>query len=521
MFDYIVIGAGSAGCVLAHRLSSDADINVLLLEAGTADEHRDIRTPIAFQKLYRSSYDWAYETHPQRHLGRRRLYWPRGKVLGGSSSLNAMIYIRGHSRVYDQWGDQVGREWSFGELLPYFRRAEDQQRGADAFHGVGGPLSVADQRSPNPLSLAFVEACTELGFPRNEDFNGAKQQGAGLYQVTQRNGVRCSAAAAYLRPILSRRNLTVLTEAHAWQLILREKHVIGVRFLQDGAVRDVHTRREVLLAGGAVNSPQLLLLSGIGPAEELRRHGIAVRHELAGVGQDLQDHLAISVAYECLEPVTLLSAATREAIAQYRRSTTGPLTSNVAEAGLFLKTRESLAAADLQFHFVPGWFLDHGFRIPDGHGFTFTPTLIQPASRGSIRLRSPNPFDPPCIEPNYLSQPSELDVLRHGFHLARQLAATKSLTPYRGREVEPGPEVTSSDEVAAFVREKAESLYHPVGTCRMGVDSGAVVDAQLRVHGLRGLRVVDASIMPSITNGNTNAPTIMIAEKGADLIRQS
>jgi choline dehydrogenase len=521
MYDYIVIGAGTAGSVLANRLSADPRNQVLLLEAGGEDRHRDIETPLAYGRLFRTDFDWAYETEPVLQLGNRRLYWPRGKVLGGSSSINAMIYIRGHASIYDQWGEEAGSDWSFSELLRYFCRAEDQERGEDPWHGVGGPIRVADPRSPNPLSQAFVSACQELGFPRNPDFNGPRQAGAGLYQLTQREGRRCSASQAYLAPIRSRGNLTITTQAQATRLLLRGKRVMGVEYRRGGHATSATARREVLLAGGAVNSPQLLLLSGIGPAQGLREQGTPLQHELPGVGMNLQDHLAISVAYTCRQPISLTNASSRASVAEYRQRRTGPLSSNAAEGGLFVAISEKHSIPDLQFHFMPGWYLEHGFRVPEGHGFTLSPTLVLPASRGRIRLRSNHPGDAPRIEPSYLECEEDLEILRRGVELARRLAATSSLASYRGEELWPGAEVVTSDEVRAFIRERAETLYHPVGTCRMGRDAGAVVDDRLRVHGLQGLRVIDASIMPRIPNGNTNAATLMIAEKGAELVLQS
>ena len=520
MYDYVIVGAGSAGCVLANRLSADPQTRVLLLEAGGPDSRREVHIPAAFSKLFKTPADWNYQTEPQPQLGNRSLYWPRGKLLGGSSSINAMIYIRGNHRDYDGWA-QLGNEgWSFEDVLPYFKRAENQQRGASDLHGGGGPLDVADLRTVNPLSRAFVEACAELGIPRNEDFNGAHQEGAGLYQVTQRQGQRFSAAAAYLRPAQARQNLTVQTDAQASRVVFDGKRAVGVQYRRAGQPTEARAQREVILCGGAVNSPQLLMLSGVGAAESLKRLGIEVVMDLPGVGQNLQDHLAAGTLYECTQPISLAGAQRLPNVLNYLVFKRGPLTSNVAEAGAFVRTRPELPFPDLQFHFAPVYFADHGFDVPAGDGFTFGPTLLHPESRGWIGLRSPDPFAPPAIQPNYFSAEADLQVLLDGLKLGRRLAQAQAFAPYRGAEVRPGPDVQTDDDLRAFIRQSAQTLYHPVGTCKMGSDPQSVVDAQLRVHGLDGLRVVDASIMPTVVGGNTNAPTIMIAEKAADMIRK-
>ncbi len=519
MYDYIIVGAGSAGCVLANRLSADASATVLLLEAGGSDTQREIHVPAAFSKLFKTPLDWAYETEAQSTLGNRKLYWPRGKVLGGSSSMNAMIYIRGNTRDYDQWA-QLGNEgWSFADVLPYFKRAENQEHGASDLHGVGGLLDVCDLRTINALSRAFVDACVELGIARNDDFNDAHQEGAGIYQVTQRNGKRHSTAAGYLRPALKRANLTVHTNAHATRILFEGKRAVGVQYRRDGANTEVRAKREIILCGGAVNSPQLLMLSGIGAADHLKQFGIAVVIDLRGVGRNLQDHLATGALYESTQPITLAGAQSVPNLLNYLVFKRGPLTSNVAEAGAFVRTRPDLPAPDLQFHFAPAYFANHGFDAPTGHGFTFGPTLLHPESRGQIALHSPDPFAPPSIQPDYLKSEADLHLLIEGVKLSRRLAQTKAFDPYRGAEVRPGADVRDDEALAQFVRESAQTLYHPVGTCKLGNDPSSVVDAQLRVHGVDALRVVDASIMPNIVGGNTNAPTIMIAEKAADMIR--
>ncbi len=517
--DYVIIGAGSAGCVMAARLSEDPDVHVALLEAGGPDDRREIHIPAAFSKLFKSPLDWNYATEPQEHLHGRALYWPRGKVIGGSSSINAMIYIRGNPADYNSWDTAGNHGWSFGEVLPYFLKSEDQSRGRSSLHGVGGPLRVEDLRTVNPLSRAFVEAAVAAGLPANDDFNGREQFGAGFFQVTQRRGRRQSAADAFLHPARRRANLTVVPHAHATQILLEGNRATGVEYVCDGREYSVHAQREVILCGGAVNSPQLLMLSGIGPAEHLERQGIEVALDLPGVGENLQDHLFLPVAYESKRAVSLANAESLGSIVNYMLFRRGMLTSCVAEAGAFLRTRPDFAAPNLQYHFGPVWYLNHGFDRPAGHGFSIGPTLIRPASRGRLRLRSNFPMDPPLIEPNYLSHESDLETLAFGIDLARRIAATAPFERYRGAEKFPGPSVKTRADVAGYVRSAAETTYHPVGTCKMGRDSMAVVDSTLRVRGIEALRVVDASVMPLIPSGNTNAPTIMIAEKAADMIR--
>ena len=520
-YDYIVVGAGSAGCVLAARLTENPQTRVLLLEAGGPDTAREIRIPAAFSKLYKSPVDWNYSTEPEPHLHGRRLYWPRGKMLGGSSSMNAMIYIRGNALDYDYW-QRLGNEgWGFRDVLPYFKKSENWEGGASEYHGQGGPLGVANLRYVNTLTRAFLQAASELGIPSNADFNAAKQDGAGLYQVTQRNGRRHSAADAYLRPALGRGNLTVLTGAQAARVVTKKGRAVGIAYLREGAMQEARADGEVILCGGTINSPQLLLLSGIGPADELSRAGIEAIHDLPGVGKNLQDHVMVSTGYLCNKPVSLANAESLPNLLRYLLFKSGPLVSNVAEAGIFLRTRSGLEVPDMQLLFGPAYYVSHGLRPRKEHCFGFGPTLVTPESRGEITLKSADPLDAPAIRANYLSTDADMRVIVEGVRVARQLVHSKAFESYRGEELHPGVKATTDSKIAEFIRNEAETLYHPVGTCKMGSDPMAVVDAQLRVRGMEGLRVVDASVMPRIVAGNTNAPTMMIAEKAADMIRQT
>jgi choline dehydrogenase len=520
MYDYIIVGAGSAGCVLANRLSEDPSVKVLLLEAGGKDSKKEIHMPVAFCKLFKTACDWAYYTEPEGQLGNRNLYWPRGKVLGGSSSLNAMIYIRGHRHDYDQWRNLGNPGWGYSDVLSYFKKSEDQERGASEYHGVGGPLRVSNQCSPSVLSDVFVEAAEQNGFKRNPDFNGESQEGFGAYQVTQREGRRNSTAVAFLRPAMSRPNLTVRTNVQAFDILFEGKRAALISFQQNGGSAQERAEREIILCAGAIGSPQLLMLSGIGPAKHLRSLNIPVLCDLPGVGANLQDHPAVPVAYECSQPITLASAETLANLVRYMAFKTGPLTSNVGEAGGFVKSSPSLATPNLQFHFAPGYFVEHGFQKIKEHAYSFGPTLLRPFSRGTITLRSSNPLDAPVIHANYFSDPRDTQAVMEGLKIARAIGAAKAFAKYRKRELLPGPDAKDDKALRAHITKFGETLYHPVGTCKMGSDSNAVVDSQLRVHGVEGLRVVDASIMPIIPGGNTNAPTIMIAEKAADLIKQ-
>ncbi len=526
MYDYIIVGAGSAGCVLANRLSEDSATRVLLLEAGPTDWNPFVHMPAGLARLVGDKgVNWNYNTAPEPGLLGRQLWWPRGRVLGGSSSINAMCYIRGNRADYDQWDDLGATGWHWDNVLPYFKRAEGNSRGNSALHGGDGPLGVSDPRYQNPLSSVFVEAAQQAGFPMTDDFNGIDQDGFGWYQTTTRGGSRSSAAEAYLKPIRSRRNLKVLTGAVASCVTFDDTgRANGVSFTRHGKSFNEGAAREVLLCGGALNSPQLLMLSGIGPAEELARHGIAVRVDLPGVGANLQDHLDICTMQRCTQPVTYDKTNDVLVALQYYLLKQGPGTSNIAETGGFLRSDLAEdARADIQFHFVRAQLDDHGRNRLPGYGYTVHACYLRPRSRGRLRLASANPADKVQIEAGYLSDVEGRDrrMMLECVKLSRKIFAQDAFAPFRGEELLPGVDVQDAADIDAYVRRKAESIYHPVGTCKMGSDDDAmaVLDPQLRVRGIKGLRVVDASVMPCLIGGNTNAPTIMIAERAADLIR--
>jgi len=518
--DYVVVGAGSAGCALAARLSEDPAVRVTLLEAGGRDRHPNIKIPAAFAKQFHTKLDWDLATEPEPHCAGRSLYVPRGKGLGGSSSMNAMLYVRGRPLDYDLWEADGCPGWGWADVRPYFLRAEDNARGPSEHHAVGGPLRVEDERSPRPLTGRFLAAAEATGIPRIDDYNGPEQDGAALAQVTQRRGRRWSTADGYLRPAARRPNLEVVTGAHVTGLELDGDRVTGVRHRGGhGGELLARAEREVVLSAGAIGSPQILMLSGIGPADHLGEVGIEVAADLPGVGANLQDHPYVVCVWDLPGGGSLADAEKPKALAEWLLRRTGPLTSTVAEAFAFVRSRPGLPAADLQFHFAPAYFVDNGFEEYDGHAITFGPVLVSPRSRGSLRLRSADPAAKPRLLTNTLAEPEDMASLVAGVRLAREIAAAGPLASVTGREIYPGAGIDTDEEIAEDVRRRVELLYHPVGTCRMGSDDRAVVDPELRVRGIGGLRVADASVMPLIPGGNTNAPTIMVAERAADLIR--
>ena len=515
-YDCIIVGAGSAGCVLANRLSENPNRNVLLLEAGGRDWHPYIHMPAGLARLIGLEHlNWSYETEPEQELNGRRLYWPRGKVLGGSSSINAMCYCRGHREDYDSWERAGAEGWQFSDVLPYFIKAEDQENGASAYHGTGGPLGVRNLRHSNPLSQVFIDAATEAGHDRTDDFNGPRQRGFDYYQVTQKDGKRCSSAVAYLRPARGRSNLTVSTHSHAERIIMDGTRASGIVYKRKGKALSVNAR-QVILAGGAINSPQLLMLSGIGPADHLKTHGIDVRLDLPGVGQNLQDHLDICTLVHCKESITYDRLNDFSVALRYLFGKKGPGSSNIAEAGGFIVSKYAPDdRPDIQMHFVPAFLDDHGRNILPGHGMTIHACALRPESRGELTLKSADPQTPLAIRPHYMSTEYDRRMMLECVRLSREIFAQKAFLPYAGDELFPGSDKQSATAILKFIRKKAESIYHPIGTCKMGVDEMAVVDPALKVRGAHGLSVVDASIMPTLISGNTNAPAIMIAEKFA------
>lgn len=518
MYDHVIVGAGSAGCVLASRLSADPDRQVLLLEAGGEDRKQEIGIPAAFSKLFHTDADWDYRTVPQPELGNRELYWPRGRVIGGSSSINAMMWVRGVAADYDAWEAAGNRGWGYDSVLPYFRRAENAVRRDPVHAGVGGPIPIEEQRDPNPGTHLFVAACQRAGIPRNHNANAGSNLGVDYTQVFERRGRRVSSADAYLHPARKRPNLTVETGAHVTRVVIDGNRVIGVSYMVGGELRTARVRREVVLCGGAVNTPQILMLSGIGPAAHLRDVGIEPIIDLAGVGANLSDHLAAGLIMGTSRTDTLFAAERPVQLLKYLFARRGLLTSNVGEAHAFLQSDPSLPGPDIELIFAPIPFLDHGDTEPEGHGYTIGVVLLQPRSRGTVRLASSDPFAVPLIDPAYLSAGSDLDTLTWGVERAEDIFATEPLAGVITDPIRPETWPQSKDERTAAIRTWSETLYHPVGTAAMGVSDDAVVDSELRVRGVEGLRVADVSVMPTLNRGHTHAPAVMIGEKASEML---
>ncbi len=515
MYDYVIVGAGSAGCVLANRLSEDPDVRVLLLEAGPPDTNENIHVPLGYLQLGATEVDWDYHSAPEHECDGRRITLPRGRVLGGSSSINAMVYIRGNRLDYDQWGVPG---WGAADLEPYFIKSEDNERGASRWHGAGGPLPVSEERSHNRISHAFVDAGEQAGLPRNEDFNGDEQDGVGMYQVTQRGGMRASAAVAYLHPAMERENLTVMPYMLVHRILFEGTRAIGVQASQLGQLQELRAEREVILSGGSYNSPQLLMLSGVGPAEHLTMREIEVLLDQPAVGENLSDHAAAQLVWTTPEPESLLLALEPAALQEFEATQTGPFSSNLAEAGGFARVGEGAPAPDTQFHVAPVHIVDEGMRDPEAHGVWVSPCLLTPNSRGSVRLASNDPTAKPIVHNAFYTAGDDMQRMIAGLRLAMEICAQPAMKPYSAQPFNI-PDGDSDEAMRAHVARTTFAIYHPVGTCRMGEDAAAVVDTQLRVNGIEGLRVVDAAVMPVVPRGNTNAPTIALAERAADLIR--
>jgi choline dehydrogenase len=525
-FDYIIVGAGSAGCVLANRLTASGRHRVLLLEAGGHDRHLWIHIPLGYGKLFADPrVNWLYSTEPEPELHNRQVIQPRGKVLGGSSSINGLLYLRGQPADYDHWRQLGNKGWSFDDVLPYFRKAEHQERGEDKLHGVGGPLAVSNVCEPHTLCEAFIDAAQQAGFPRNDDFNGQTQEGAGYFQLTAKNGRRWSTARGYLREARRRGNLKVVTNALANRILFEGRRAVGIEYRRDGSSFVAHAAGEVILAGGAFNSPQLMQLSGVGPAKLLRSHGIDVVADIAGVGEDLQDHLQVRMQYRCTEPITMNDVVNSfrhrvHAGLRYALFRKGLLAIGAGYAGGFFRTSEQAATPDVQVHFIIFSGETSGAALHPFPGFIASVCQLRPESRGFVRIKSADPAQAPAIQPRYLTSTFDRDVVVAGLKLLRRIMTRPAMTHYIAEERKPGPQVTSDADLLEFARSAATTVFHPTSTCRMGPDDTAVVDERLRVRGIGGLRVVDASIMPTVVSGNTNAAVVMIAEKGADMILQ-
>lgn len=525
-FDYIIVGGGSAGCVLADKLSACGKFDVCLIEAGPKDEHWSIKVPLGVIELMKNkTLNWSFNSHPEKTLNDREIFNPRGRTLGGSSAINAMLYVRGQKEDYDHWASLGNDGWSFDDVLPYFKATQHQERGESDFHGTSGQLNVADSRSKPEVSDEFISAAHAAGYPLNDDFNGNNQEGIGYYQVTQKNGQRCSAAHAFLLPSLDRENLTVITDATVQKVLIEDKKAVGISYTIKGRQQEIHSKKEVIISAGAFGSPQLLMLSGIGREEKIVPHGIQLIHQLEGVGENLQDHVDIMTVkhFRKTDLLAYRPKAIWWAIKQsfkYFTNRTGLLTSVVAEAGGFIKSEPSLETPDLQLHFIPAAMDDHGrnAKMLFNYGISLHACLLRPKSRGSVSLYGANPLLHPKIDLNMLSHHEDVSTMINAVKIARNILEQEPLAKSTGDEIFPGSDCQSEDEILSFIHEKANTIYHPIGTCKMGNDELAVVDNELRVHGIEALRVVDASIMPTLISGNTNAPTIMIAAKAADLI---